>query len=1587
MGSETGGPEGRGPEGRGSDQRGLSAVARLAAVLAAVTHADASPESGPTSRELAELLWFASQSALREDGDPGRDAAPTSSAHRPEPTETPRTPTAVPPHPDPPSPGHPRSPAPPPDDRIPLHLPEPRHPDPRRPHGSTPLLAPAPPMLPHPLALQRALRPLKRKVPAPRARLLDEHATADRIARLGAHPDVWLPVLRPAPDRWLRLNLVHDAGPTMPVWRPLVRELHTVLAQSGIFRTITVHRAGPDGRAPHVPTLADGRTVTLIVSDCMGPQWRPGPAGDRWYRTLRRWASRMPLAVVQPLPEHLWHTTALPAAPGLLTTPASAAPSTALTFTPYDPHEAYDRAVPLPVLEPAPAWLANWAALIAAPGGGHAPGALAWLPPAPVPPTEPAPDISSLPAQDLVLRFRATASPEAFRIAGHLALADPSLPVMRLVQRALDRSPRPQHLAEIILSGMLTATGGPPGSYAFRPGVRELLLRSLPRTARTRTREFLARVGGLIDERAGVAAGEFRAEVRRGRGADGDGGSGPAFATVRAETVRRLGAGATAGLFAGRYRLLGQRGPSRRMWAAHDTWTDVPVVVHRYPPQDAPQERFLREARALAELRHPNVVRVVDFGVEGGEPYLVAEFVDGVTLAELQLGSGPGVSFRVFAQLVADVVAALETLHERGLVRGQEGWDGLLLRPDGSVVLSRFALGEQAETQDERSDFLLFGSLLRDLASHGQASLRFRRMVAELARGKDAVDAVRRLPSSTAFAWATGEMEADRLRITMLGPLNIRRVGRFLTLPSPEAQALLCMLLVQHGRRVGLDKLAAGLWEQPPPATEAVRRFRGMASGLRQCLGPGTLAELPDGYALHLPGDYIDVQRAEELIAERTEDLTTGAQRSLIEDALNLFYGDPLAGLPGPAAKATRARLLAMRLTLCITRAELDLELGDFERAATDLTDLVRDHPDHEDIRRLHILALKGAGRITEAMETYESYAELRQRQHRDPIDPALHELYLELRAAPGRERPTIVFEAAGLDEHPQTRDALGRTVTQLLSRGDLASHQYEVLARDNGYVVLTEPDAYVLPVLVALLRGLPDALAEVEDPPRLRVTFWHAPWFADSTRPVVPEEVRAVLDAADAEVLVVVSPTLYEEFADSSATLGPAHFAPLRTGTGPSAPLAWYSTLHVPGRGHPDEGPQNLVRGPFTTTDVGRLAVPDPGRTAVVLAPSDGPMTVLFPAHLPARRPLRLTEYYEVDLTVHRTGTTISLPGSGGDTFAATADLSWHVEDPIALLRSGTTEVADLLLNHLTKEASRITRRYPLRRAGAAQRAVRAGLRSWPVPGLSVACSVQLAGDTQPGPPPEQPPAVSPQPSSTTPAAPADLLRAADVVLVGFEGPLARPFSTKSARSAALDLLSIVVDHRNPEDALAGRPLTGSTGPTPLQEEFVHPLDVLRAFAGSSIGPLLRERLDTLELRTVSPAVRLTPDASALFRALQDSGRRICVVTDFHEQGVHGHLALQHLPLTPVHGRSHDLGLLMPDPDCLRRALKHDHRPASAGLLISSTAAEATAAQRIGLPVIGYADSPAAERRLRKAGCDVVVDSLRPILDAARSL
>ncbi|MEU8761731.1 SAV_2336 N-terminal domain-related protein [Streptomyces sp. NPDC048659] len=511
------------------------ALAALAEVLAT---AGAEP---PTGRELAELLWLARLSAPEGPPRPPRPPVPP---RRVRPVRVPGPEAAVPPPapgppPVPPGPPPPAGAEPPPP-RVPLHPPAaPPAPGPAGPAHS-PLLAPAPPMLARPLALQRALRPLRRTVPGPAGREVDEAATADRIAALGAGRRPWLPVLRPRQERWLHLRIVYDTGPTMPMWRPLVRELHTVLAQTGAFRTLDVLRLGEDGQLPR-RHRERGRTAVLVVSDAMGPQWREGPAGARWRRTLAALAGEAPVALVQPLPERLWRHTAAPAVPGRFVSPAAGVPNTALGFVPYDGLPGGGAGVPLPVLEPAAGWLGHWAALVASPAGAEVPGAATFV----VPGGPVVPEDGLVPAdadpEELVLRFRALASPQAFRLAAHLAVGSARLPVMRLVQAAVERRPEPGHLAEVVLSGMLRAhPGADPGAYAFRPGVREVLLGALPRTSLVRTAELLARVSAEIEARAGALPGEFRALVASLEGRGPDRAVGRPFALVSEETVRLL---------------------------------------------------------------------------------------------------------------------------------------------------------------------------------------------------------------------------------------------------------------------------------------------------------------------------------------------------------------------------------------------------------------------------------------------------------------------------------------------------------------------------------------------------------------------------------------------------------------------------------------------------------------------------------------------------------------------------------------------------------------------------------------------------------------------------------------------------------------------------------------------------------------------------------------------------------------------------------------------------------------------------------------------------------------------------------------
>ncbi|MBI2932328.1 MAG: protein kinase [Planctomycetes bacterium] len=104
------------------------------------------------------------------------------------------------------------------------------------------------------------------------------------------------------------------------------------------------------------------------------------------------------------------------------------------------------------------------------------------------------------------------------------------------------------------------------------------------------------------------------------------------------------------------------------------------------------RERFLREARALAALSHPNIVGIHDFGIEGDITFLAMEYVDGVNLREVlrERKLAPPEALKIVPQLCD----ALEIAHAQGLVHRDIKPENILLDRQGRVKIADFGLAK-----------------------------------------------------------------------------------------------------------------------------------------------------------------------------------------------------------------------------------------------------------------------------------------------------------------------------------------------------------------------------------------------------------------------------------------------------------------------------------------------------------------------------------------------------------------------------------------------------------------------------------------------------------------------------------------------------------------------------------------------------------------------------------------------------------------------------------------------------------------------------------------------------------------------------
>ncbi len=154
-------------------------------------------------------------------------------------------------------------------------------------------------------------------------------------------------------------------------------------------------------------------------------------------------------------------------------------------------------------------------------------------------------------------------------------------------------------------------------------------------------------------------------------------------------------------LIAGRYeleKLVGSGGMSN-VFRAHDRLLERTValkILHeQYTRDEDYVERFRREARAVAQLTHPNIVTVIDRGEQEGRQFIVFEYIDGENLKELT-NRGP-LEVREAIRLSLQVARALSFAHERGLVHRDVKPQNVLLNEDRQAKVTDFGIARSLD--------------------------------------------------------------------------------------------------------------------------------------------------------------------------------------------------------------------------------------------------------------------------------------------------------------------------------------------------------------------------------------------------------------------------------------------------------------------------------------------------------------------------------------------------------------------------------------------------------------------------------------------------------------------------------------------------------------------------------------------------------------------------------------------------------------------------------------------------------------------------------------------------------------------------
>lgn len=164
----------------------------------------------------------------------------------------------------------------------------------------------------------------------------------------------------------------------------------------------------------------------------------------------------------------------------------------------------------------------------------------------------------------------------------------------------------------------------------------------------------------------------------------------------RYELDRRIGEGGMARVYLGRDLRLNRR-------------VAIKVLHTQYASDPSFLGRFNHEAQAAANLRHPNIIDIYDFGHDGDIPYIVMEYVEGQDLKALLRLNGPLAIDRA-VNMAEDVAGALDAAHRAGLVHRDIKPQNIIVGPNDAVKITDFGIAKSALSTSATETGVIFGT-------------------------------------------------------------------------------------------------------------------------------------------------------------------------------------------------------------------------------------------------------------------------------------------------------------------------------------------------------------------------------------------------------------------------------------------------------------------------------------------------------------------------------------------------------------------------------------------------------------------------------------------------------------------------------------------------------------------------------------------------------------------------------------------------------------------------------------------------------------------------------------------------------------